>query len=66
MGDWRQDVEQERADGSNVVVFTPRKREEPAEPFFSDEERAEIRKMLAEFKAIKRACPTARRLLDTD
>lgn len=50
----------------NVVALVPRKRGEPAEPFFTDAERAEIRQMLAEFNLVKQSCPMARRLLSPD
>lgn len=50
----------------NVVAFVPRRRDEPAEPFFTDAERAEIRQMLAEFRLVKQSCPMARRLLSPD
>lgn len=54
------------AEVGNVVALALRKRGEPAEPFFTDAERAELRQMLAEFKAVKVACPMARRLLSPD
>lgn len=59
---------------SNVVDFTARQaaRAIPAEPFFTNDERREIREMLAyyriarpQFEALKMGCPTARVLLDT-
>lgn len=51
---------------SNVVAFQPRRRQEPAEPLFTDAERVELRAMLREFQAIKQSCPMARRLLRED
>jgi len=59
--------------GSNVVNFAGYAARATQEPFLTNEERREIREMLAyyrvarpQFEAIKRNCPTARYILGDD
>lgn len=72
-----QDTEPSERGPSNIVDFVPRlvaaATAAKPEPFFTDAERREIREMLAyyriarpQFEALKRGCPTARDLLDSD
>lgn len=52
------------SEATNVIAFAPRPKQVPAEPLFSDEERAQLRLMLQEFQTIKRYCPMAKELTD--